>query len=239
MMSNCQRPPLCEVAPSGVLSGSSAIALKSLSSVAGLCEAGATLFVYLRLTETGYRKQSTRSGRHHSITSSQPHRGRPCRRQSRHSGIISSTLIKAGFTPRPRLRPQSSPFYHVRRRSRGDSILADEAARSLTRLAGFAPGGAAAPHRWWDRVPQILLRPRSFPRRRWTICLDPAVIPHTPGFDVLDLNQPTPDAPPTRGAVEASGALDSHSRARSRACHAAGVELQRHRGAIRASWPRR
>ncbi|MCS6864994.1 MAG: pyridoxal phosphate-dependent aminotransferase [Gemmataceae bacterium] len=31
--------------------------------------------------------------------------------------------------------------------------------------------------------------------------LDPAVVPYPPGGDVLDLNQPTPDAPPARGAV--------------------------------------
>jgi aspartate/methionine/tyrosine aminotransferase len=31
--------------------------------------------------------------------------------------------------------------------------------------------------------------------------LDTAIISHAPGFDVLDLNQPTPDAPPARGAV--------------------------------------
>jgi aspartate/methionine/tyrosine aminotransferase len=38
--------------------------------------------------------------------------------------------------------------------------------------------------------------------------LDPAIVPHAPGHDVLDLNQPTPDAPPARGAVSV-GRTDS------------------------------
>ncbi len=31
--------------------------------------------------------------------------------------------------------------------------------------------------------------------------LDPAMVPYCPGGEILDLNQPTPDAPPARGAV--------------------------------------
>jgi aspartate/methionine/tyrosine aminotransferase len=40
--------------------------------------------------------------------------------------------------------------------------------------------------------------------------LDTAIIPHAPGFDVIDLNQPTPDAPPARGAVSV-GRSDAHA----------------------------
>lgn len=67
-----------------------------------------------------------------------------------------------------------------------------------TRIAGFTPrarrltdGGTAYLKYYSDRV---LTAPVEE-------LLDTAIIPHVPAFDVLDLNQPTPDAPPTRGAV--------------------------------------
>jgi aspartate/methionine/tyrosine aminotransferase len=66
------------------------------------------------------------------------------------------------------------------------------------RLAGFTPrarrladGGSAYLKYYSDRV-------LSAPIDE---LLDPTIVPHTPGPDVLDLNQPTPDAPPARGAV--------------------------------------
>jgi aspartate/methionine/tyrosine aminotransferase len=66
------------------------------------------------------------------------------------------------------------------------------------RLAGFtrrarrlAEGGAGYLKYYSDRV---LSAPVDD-------LLDPTIIPHAPGPDVLDLNQPTPDAPPARGAV--------------------------------------
>ena len=67
-----------------------------------------------------------------------------------------------------------------------------------TRLAGFTPrarrltdGGTAYLKYYSDRV-------LSAPVEE---LLDSAFIPHAPGPDVLDLNQPTPDAPPARGAI--------------------------------------
>src|SRR5947209_14918113 len=67
-----------------------------------------------------------------------------------------------------------------------------------TRLAGFTPrarrltdGGTAYLKFYSDRVLSAPLEE----------LLDSAFIPHAPGPDVLDLNQPTPDAPPARGAI--------------------------------------
>jgi len=67
-----------------------------------------------------------------------------------------------------------------------------------TRLARFTPrarrltdGGTAYLKYYSDRV---LTAPVEE-------LLDAAMIPHPPNFDVLDLNQPTPDAPPARGAI--------------------------------------
>ena len=76
-----------------------------------------------------------------------------------------------------------------------------------TRLAGFTPrarrltdGGTAYLKYYSDRVLSAPLDD----------LLDTAIIPPAPGFDVLVLNQPTPDAPPARGAVSV-GRTDSHS----------------------------
>jgi aspartate/methionine/tyrosine aminotransferase len=76
-----------------------------------------------------------------------------------------------------------------------------------TRLAGFTrrarrltDGGTAYLRYYSDRV---LAAPVDE-------LLDAAIIPPAPGFDVIDLNQPTPDAPPARGAVSV-GRTDSHS----------------------------
>jgi aspartate/methionine/tyrosine aminotransferase len=76
-----------------------------------------------------------------------------------------------------------------------------------TRIAGFLPrarrlsdGGTAYLKYYSDRV-------LSAPVDE---LIDPAVIPHAPGFDVIDLNQPAPDAPPARGAVSV-GRTDSAS----------------------------
>ena len=76
-----------------------------------------------------------------------------------------------------------------------------------TRLAGFTrrgrrltDGGAAYLKYYSDRV-------LSAPVDE---LLDAAFVPHSPAPDVLDLNQPTPDAPPARGAVSV-GRTDSHS----------------------------
>lgn len=73
------------------------------------------------------------------------------------------------------------------------------------RLAGFtrrgrrlADGGAAYLKYYSDRVLNAPL----------DALLDPAFVPHAPGPDVIDLNQPTPDAPPARGAVSV-GRTDS------------------------------
>ncbi|QJW99575.1 pyridoxal phosphate-dependent aminotransferase [Frigoriglobus tundricola] len=67
-----------------------------------------------------------------------------------------------------------------------------------TRLAGFTrrarrftDGGSAYLKYYSDRV-------LSAPVDE---LLDSAFVPHTPGPDVLDLNQPTPDAPPARGGI--------------------------------------
>jgi aspartate/methionine/tyrosine aminotransferase len=75
------------------------------------------------------------------------------------------------------------------------------------RLAGFTPrakrfadGGAAHLKYYSDRVLSAPLED----------LLDPTIVPHAPGPDVLDLNQPTPDAPPARGAVSV-GRTDAHS----------------------------
>jgi aspartate/methionine/tyrosine aminotransferase len=76
-----------------------------------------------------------------------------------------------------------------------------------TRVAGFIPrarrladGGTAYLKYYSDRV-------LSAPVEELT---DSAVVPHAPNFDVLDLNQPTPDAPPARGAISV-GRTDAHS----------------------------
>ncbi|VTR93717.1 aspartate tyrosine aromatic aminotransferase : Aromatic amino acid aminotransferase OS=Desulfosporosinus sp. HMP52 GN=DP73_21835 PE=4 SV=1: Aminotran_1_2 [Gemmata massiliana] len=76
-----------------------------------------------------------------------------------------------------------------------------------TRLARFTPrarrltdGGTAYLKYYSDRV---LAAPLDE-------LLDPAVIPHVPNLDILDLNQPTPDAPPARGAVSV-GRTDAFS----------------------------
>jgi aspartate/methionine/tyrosine aminotransferase len=76
-----------------------------------------------------------------------------------------------------------------------------------TRLAGFTPrarrltdGGTAYLKYYSDRV---LGAPVDD-------LLDPALVPHPPGTDVIDLNQPVPDAPPARGAVSV-GRTDGHS----------------------------
>ncbi|AMV25696.1 Glutamate-pyruvate aminotransferase AlaC [Gemmata sp. SH-PL17] len=76
-----------------------------------------------------------------------------------------------------------------------------------TRLARFTPrarrltdGGTAYLKYYSDRV---LAAPVDE-------LLDPAVIPHVPNLDILDLNQPTPDAPPARGAVSV-GRTDAFS----------------------------
>jgi aspartate/methionine/tyrosine aminotransferase len=76
-----------------------------------------------------------------------------------------------------------------------------------TRLAGFTPrarrltdGGTAYLKYYSDRV-------LSAPVEE---LIDTAIVPHSPGFEVVDLNQPTPDAPPARGAVSV-GRTDSHS----------------------------
>ncbi|HEY1190339.1 MAG TPA: pyridoxal phosphate-dependent aminotransferase, partial [Gemmata sp.] len=67
-----------------------------------------------------------------------------------------------------------------------------------TRLARFTPraqrltdGGTAYLKYYSDRV-------LTAPVEELT---DPAFVPHAPNFDVLDLNQPTPDAPAARGAI--------------------------------------
>lgn len=67
-----------------------------------------------------------------------------------------------------------------------------------TRLAGFTrrarrltDGGTAYLKYYSDRVLSAPLDE----------LLDSAFVPYAPGTDVLDLNQPTPDAPPARGAV--------------------------------------
>lgn len=67
-----------------------------------------------------------------------------------------------------------------------------------TRLAGFtrrarrlSDGGSAYLKYYSDRVLSAPLDE----------LLDSAFVPHAPGADVLDLNQPTPDAPPARGAI--------------------------------------
>ncbi len=67
-----------------------------------------------------------------------------------------------------------------------------------TRLAGFTrrarrltDGGSAYLKYYSDRV-------LSAPVDE---LLDGAIVPNGPGYDVLDLNQPTPDAPPARGAI--------------------------------------
>ena len=67
-----------------------------------------------------------------------------------------------------------------------------------TRLAGFTrrarrltDGGSAYLKYYSDRVLSAPLDE----------LLDSAFVPHAPGPDVLDLNQPTPDAPPARGAI--------------------------------------
>jgi aspartate/methionine/tyrosine aminotransferase len=77
-----------------------------------------------------------------------------------------------------------------------------------TRLAGFTrrarrltDGGTAYLKYYSDRV---LTAPLDE-------LLDPAVVPPAPGSDVLDLNQPTPDAPPARGAVSVGGAPGAHA----------------------------
>jgi aspartate/methionine/tyrosine aminotransferase len=71
-----------------------------------------------------------------------------------------------------------------------------------TRLAGFTrrarrltDGGTAYLRYYSDRVLSAPLDE----------LLDAAFVPHQPAPDVLDLNQPTPDAPPTRGAVSVGG----------------------------------
>ena len=76
-----------------------------------------------------------------------------------------------------------------------------------TRLAGFTPrgrrltdGGSAYLKYYSDRVLSAPLDD----------LLDGAFVPHAPGPDVLDLNQPTPDAPPARGAISV-GRTDAHS----------------------------
>jgi aspartate/methionine/tyrosine aminotransferase len=76
-----------------------------------------------------------------------------------------------------------------------------------TRLAGFTrrarrltDGGTAYLKYYSDRV-------LSAPVDE---LLDPAIVAYKTGFDVLDLNQPTPDAPPARGAVSV-GRTDSPS----------------------------
>ncbi|MBP3954660.1 pyridoxal phosphate-dependent aminotransferase [Gemmata sp. G18] len=76
-----------------------------------------------------------------------------------------------------------------------------------TRLARFTPrarrltdGGAAYLKYYSDRV---LAAPLDD-------LLDPAMVAHVPNLDVLDLNQPTPDAPPARGAVSV-GRTDAFS----------------------------
>lgn len=74
-----------------------------------------------------------------------------------------------------------------------------------TRLAGLtrrgrrlADGGTAYLRYYSDRVLSAPL----------DTLLDPAFVPPTPAGDVIDLNQPTPDAPPARGAVSV-GRTDS------------------------------
>lgn len=76
-----------------------------------------------------------------------------------------------------------------------------------TRLARFTPrarrladGGTAYLKYYSDRV---LAAPVEE-------LLHPAFVPHSPNFDVLDLNQPVPDAPPARGAISV-GRTDSHT----------------------------
>jgi aspartate/methionine/tyrosine aminotransferase len=76
-----------------------------------------------------------------------------------------------------------------------------------TRVAGWTPrarrladGGTAYLRHYSDRV-------LTAPVEELT---DSAIVPHAPAFDVIDLNQPTPDAPPARGAVSV-GRTDSHS----------------------------
>lgn len=76
-----------------------------------------------------------------------------------------------------------------------------------TRVAGWLPrarrltdGGTAYLRYYSDRV-------LTAPVEELT---DSAIIPHAPAFDVIDLNQPTPDAPPARGAVSV-GRTDAHS----------------------------
>jgi aspartate/methionine/tyrosine aminotransferase len=75
-----------------------------------------------------------------------------------------------------------------------------------TRLAGFTrrarrltDGGAAYLKHYSDRVLRAPIDD----------LLDPALVPHAPGPDVLDLNQPAPDAPPARGAIGV-GRADAH-----------------------------
>jgi aspartate/methionine/tyrosine aminotransferase len=76
-----------------------------------------------------------------------------------------------------------------------------------TRLAGWTPrarrladGGTAYLRYYSDRV-------LTAPVEELT---DSAIVPDAPAFDVLDLNQPTPDAPPARGAVSV-GRTDARS----------------------------
>ncbi len=75
-----------------------------------------------------------------------------------------------------------------------------------TRLAGLTrrarrltDGGTAYLKHYSDRV---LSAPLDH-------LLDPAFVPHAPAQDVIDLNQPAPDAPPARGAVSV-GRTDAH-----------------------------
>lgn len=70
-------------------------------------------------------------------------------------------------------------------------LIRTRVARWLPRARRLTDGGTAYLRFYSDRV---LTAPVEE-------LLDPAMVPCTPGGEVLDLNQPTPDAPPARGAV--------------------------------------
>lgn len=70
-------------------------------------------------------------------------------------------------------------------------LIRTRVARWLPRARRLTDGGTAYLRFYSDRV---LTAPVDE-------LLDPAIVSYNPGGEVLDLNQPTPDAPPARGAV--------------------------------------
>ncbi len=76
-----------------------------------------------------------------------------------------------------------------------------------TRVAGWTPRARQLTEGSTDCLRYYSDRVLTAPIEELT---DSAILPHALAFDVIDLNQPTPDAPPARGAVSV-GRTDSHS----------------------------